>query len=83
MKSLLAMDDDLTSSNRNPKIDMLQKMSSKQLYENILSKTTERPTSETKLSEMFEIEVSHDEWEMIYRLPYLATIETKLRSFQF
>ena len=83
MKSLLAVDDDLTPSNQKPKIDMLQKMSSKQLYENVLSKTTERPTSETKLSEIFEIDVSHDDWERIYRLPYSPTIETKLRSFQF
>ena len=39
------------------------------------------PTSETKLTELFEIE--DEAWENIYKLPFIVTIENKMRSFQF
>ena len=41
----------------------------------------ESPTSETKFTEEFDIEARA--WENIYRLPFVVTIESKLRSFQF
>ena len=65
------------------KQERLKKMTSKQLYESVLSKTISRPTSEEKLSQMLSLELNENDWENVYRLPFLATIESKLRSFQF
>ena len=65
------------------KLEKLKKMTSKQLYESVLSKMITRPTSEVKLNCMLSQELNEDDWENIYRLPFLATIESKLRSFQF
>ena len=32
---------------------------------------------------MLSLELNENDWENVYRLPFLATIESKLRSFQF
>ena len=56
---------------------------SRRIYNKIVSKVITRPTSETKLNTMLNTEYREQEWENIYKLPFLSTIETKLRSFQF
>ena len=62
---------------------ILHKIKPRRIYRNLVGKKTERPTSERKLSELLMLNPTNDEWKSIYRLPYLATIESKLRSFQF
>ena len=54
---------------------------SKSLYRKLCEKITEIPSSENKLSEMLAFDP--DKFKNIYRLPFLVTIETKLRAFQF
>ena len=56
-------------------------MTLKIICKEIIDDTREAPSSEAKLSELFQIE--NGAWENIYRLPFVVTIESKLRSFQF
>ena len=54
---------------------------SKSLYRKLCEKIYEKPSSEDKLLEMFAFDP--DKFKNIYRLPFLVTIETKMRAFQF
>ena len=71
------------NTSRKTKTQILEKMSSKQIYDSILVKQVTRPTSEIKLSELLAVDLEESDWENVYRLPFLATIESKLRAFQF
>ena len=59
----------------------LEKKNSKTIYRNLNSKSIVRPTSEVKLQT--EYNINQDKWENIYKLPFLVTIDTKTRAFQF
>ena len=61
----------------------LKTITSKRIYNSILSKQVCRPTSEAKLNEILNMQCNDQDWENIYKLPFLSTIESKLRSFQF
>ena len=62
----------------------LQKIKPSRIYTNLRDRKTERPTSEKKIAERLTLlNMNDDNWKNIYRLPYHATIESKLRSFQF
>ena len=54
---------------------------SKSFYRKLIEKISEHPTSEAKLSDMFDIQQA--QFKNIYRVPFLVTIETKMRAFQF
>ena len=54
---------------------------SKSIYTKLKKKLIERPTSEIRLNSLYSIDP--DKIENIYKLPFLVTIETKMRSFQF
>ena len=54
---------------------------SKTVYRKLITKICEKPTSETKLNTLYGI--NSDELKDIYKLPFMVTIETKMRSFQF
>ena len=54
---------------------------SKTVYRKLITAVAERPISETKLSTMFPIQL--ESFKNIYRLPFLVTLETKMRAFQF
>ena len=55
----------------------------KKIYLNVLKSKLERPTSENSIANIYETELTQEDWENIYRIPYTATIESKLRSFHF
>ena len=61
----------------------LKKISPKRLYDRLLLRSVERPSSEGKINQLLSLELTLDEWESIYKLPFLTTIESKLRALQF
>ena len=61
--------------------DEIKKLKSKTVYNKIIQKITIPPSSETFFKENFD--VSNEDFERIYSLPFKATIYTKLRAFQF
>ena len=63
-------------------IRSLEKKNSKTVYRKLLKEIIERPTSEQK----FQIEYligDTNAWGNIYKLPFMVTIDTKTRVFQF
>ena len=54
---------------------------SKTVYRKLLNKVVEKPTSATRLNTIYGI--SEEMLTNIYKLPFMVTIETKMRSFQF
>ena len=54
---------------------------SKSVYRKLILMSAERPVSETKLLAMFPIQA--DNFKNMYRIPFLVTLETKMRAFQF
>ena len=54
---------------------------SKSLYRKLCEKIAMKPSSEEKIIELFSLE--SEKFRNIYRLPFLVTIETKMRAFQF
>ena len=56
-------------------------INSKKVNQSIRKKVSERPSSEITIEINFGI--SRDKWQYIYTIPFLATIESKLRAFQF
>ena len=59
----------------------LEKKNSKTVYRKLNRLCIERPTSELALQRDYDI--TQDKWENIYKLPFLVTIDTKTRAFQF
>ena len=55
----------------------------REIYKSIIDEIAMPPTSEEKLQQILQLQINHDEWKNVYKLPLLATIESKLRSFQF
>ena len=55
--------------------------STKKIYDHLVFKRYVRPTALNKWLGMFEI--VEDDWQDIFKLPYLATRETKLQSLQY
>ena len=48
----------------------------------MLNKKIEQPTSEAKILEKLAIQLDENDWISIYCIPFWATVEVKLRSFQ-
>ena len=53
----------------------------KTIYRKLIIASAERPVSETKLPTIFDIQPAN--FKNMYRLPFLVTLETKMRAFQF
>ena len=61
----------------------LQNLKSKSLYDSFVSKISSIPTAQKKYNEAFSTHASQLDWEKIYLLPFKATLDTKLREFQY
>ena len=64
-------------------ISNLEKLNSKELYHMQLCLKYDKPTCKviTKLSKLFD---DYDfNWQLIYRIPRMAILETKIRIFQY
>ena len=74
----------IENSLTSPAIDLKTKFSninSKKVNQSIRKKYCERPSSETFIEINFDI--GQNNWHNIYSIPFIATIESKLRAFQF
>ena len=54
----------------------------KTIYNTLLKKKFIRATSEATIKNTYGIDLANGDWENIYSIPFKATIEVKLRSFQ-
>ena len=61
--------------------DVIACENSKTIYRALTKKLTTRPTSEGRLHLLYSL--NPEQIKNAYKLPFLVTIETKLRSFQF
>ena len=59
----------------------LMGMSMKSIYKNKIDSLVEEPTSEEFFENLLQLELV--QWEDVYKLPFLVTIENKMRAFQF
>ena len=64
-----------------PLEEKLMRKNSKTIYRKLNNKVIERPVSEQKFQT--EYDINHDDFENIYKLPFLVTIDSKTRAFQF
>ena len=64
-----------------PMSERLERKNSKTIYRKLNNKDIQRPTSEHKLEEEYSID--NEKWKNIYKLPFLVTIDSKSRAFQF
>ena len=60
----------------------LEKKNSKTVYRKLIKEVVERPTSEQKFQVEYLIGGTNT-WVNIYKLPFMVTIDTKTRVFQF
>ena len=56
-------------------------MTMKSVYKHKIDLLIEEPTSEEFFEDLLQLELI--QWENVYKLPFLVTIESKLRAFQF
>ena len=59
----------------------LKQITSKTVYKNKIKSIHETPTSETFFA--YKLGVQPDEFKYYYSVPFMSTLYTKLRSFQF
>ena len=64
-----------------PLEEKLMRKNSKTIYRKLNNKVIERPVSEQKFQT--EYHINHDDFQNIYKLPFLVTIDSKTRAFQF
>ena len=59
----------------------LSNITTKKLYNELISNIQETTTAQTRFNEMYpELELK---WNKIYSLPFQVTIDTRTREFQF
>ena len=63
-----------------PMAEKLQGKNSKTVYRKLNNKAIQRPTSEQKF---IGYNITEENWKNIYKLPFLVTIDSKSRAFQF
>ena len=61
--------------------EQLMSTNSKTIYRKLNNKIIERPVSEQKFQ--LEYHINQEDFENIYKLPFLVTIDSKTRAFQF
>ena len=76
-----AMLDDTTTHPIRDNFPGIENLNSRKVSSTLRKQFAERPSSEVKLENDFGI--CHNMWENIYTVPFISTIETKLRAFQF
>ena len=59
----------------------IQQLTSKKVYESIIAVRAKEPSAKVKFIELFPDE--NLDWKAIYKIPFLATIDSKTRIFQF
>ena len=82
VKDLLTIEQTLESMSRDELVKKLERENSKIIYQSLLNQKIERPTSEAKILEKLAIHLDDNDWISIYCIPFWATVEVKLRSFQ-
>lgn len=65
------------------KILPLCKMTSKDARDLLLMHHQAIPTVHDKWEDIFNIQISKNQWELIYSLPYFCALESRLQSFQY
>ena len=66
---------------KGSRIPILEKLTSKELYQILISSRTDKVTSVTYFETMFNL--NNLDWTKIFILPSLTTYNTYLRSFQY
>ena len=56
-------------------------LSSKKIYNLLISKISKPPTAKKKLENQYASETSNLDWETIYTLPFKCALDTKSREF--
>jgi hypothetical protein len=69
--------------NTDKGIKKLCELDTRQIYMGLLSKQTERPTSEHKWHEKGNVNISEEEWSSIYSSPYDLIRDTRCQAFQY
>ena len=59
----------------------IQQLTSKKVFRSLIISKAKEPFSKLKFTEYFPDE--HLDWKTIYRIPFLTTIDTRTRIFQF
>ena len=60
-----------------------EELSSKKIYNLLISKISKPPTAKKKLENQYASETSNLDWETIYTLPFKCALDTKSREFQY
>ena len=60
-----------------------EELSSKKIYNLLISKISKPPTAKKKLENQYASETSSLDWETIYTLPFKCALDTKSREFQY
>jgi hypothetical protein len=61
----------------------LPEISTKDIYWELITQIAERPTSEATWQKHTELNLTKEEWKIIYTMPYSITRDTKLINFNF
>ena len=59
----------------------IQQLTSKKVYESLIAMRAKKPSAKVKFSELVPDE--NLDWKAIYKIPFLATIDSKTRIFLF
>jgi hypothetical protein len=57
--------------------------STREVYWHLIEKICQRPTSEAKWQEKTELNLTENEWQIIYKMPYGITRDTSILAFQY
>jgi hypothetical protein len=61
----------------------LEEINTKAIYWKLTNEVAQRPTSENTWKEKTELDLTEDEWAIIYKMTYKLTTNTKLIAFNF
>ena len=61
----------------------ITEIATKDLYWHLVNDKSERPTSENKWYEKSDLDLTQEEWKIVYKMPYQLTRETKLITFHY
>ena len=78
MDNLVVQDHHLIQKNQ---VYILSKLTSKKIYDILISASEIQPTSQNYYQEIFQ--TMNLDWEIIYTLPRIVTLDTKFRIFQY
>ena len=82
VRALIQANDEQDIFTKEKLVFNLERESAKTIYNHLIAKKCARHTSEELVQDKYEIALNEDDWINIYSIPFIATIEVKLRSFQ-